>query len=427
VNFLQEFEKMVERLAGELEKLAKEAVTLLEKHVGDHPELVFAVLRRLKPILVVKGFGLVTRHADVEEVLHHPQEFTVQAYAPKMEAITGPFFLGLDDTPLYERDVSVMRLAARRDDVARIARLVDDTAGQLVSAAAPSGGIDVVAGLADLVPARLVAEYFGAPAPDDATQIRWARILFDEIFINVGNDPAVTGPALAAAAEMRPHLDGLIAARKAELAAGAQGPDDLLGRLLAMQCSPGGRIDDAAIRTNLLGIIVGCIPTTSKAVALAVDELLRRPAELAAASAAAARDDDDLVAAYVFEALRFKPQNIGLFRTTAVDYTLARGTHRATTIPAGTRVLVATQSAMHDPDFVTRPEEFRIDRPPYHYMHFGSGLHSCFGRHINQVQIPRIVKAVLRQPGLRRAEGAAGRLQTDGPYPSSLRVSFGPR
>jgi cytochrome P450 len=191
-----------------------------------------------------------------------------------------------------------------------------------------------------------------------------------------------------------------------------------------MQCSAEARIDDTAIRTNLIGIILGCIPTTSKAVALVVDELLRRPAELAGAQAAARADDDDLVSAYVFEALRFRPQNLGLVRTCAMDYTVARGTLHPTTIPAGTEVLVATQSAMHDGRVVTHPGRFRTDRPPHHYLHFGAGLHTCFGRHVNQVQIPLIVKSLLRRSNLRRAPGPAGALRTTGPYPSSLAVRF---
>ena len=44
------------------------------------------------------------------------------------------------------------------------------------------------------------------------------------------------------------------------------------------------------------------------------------------------------------------------------------------------------------------PNDFRIDRPDYDYMHFGYGLHTCFGRYINMVQIPRIVQALLARP-----------------------------
>ena len=150
-----------------------------------------------------------------------------------------------------------------------------------------------------------------------------------------------------------------------------------------------------------------------------------RPAALAGAQAAAAAGDDALLARYVFEALRFNPNDPGLFRIAAEDYTVARGHLRSATIPRGTTVIAATQSAMFDDSKVDRPNEFRIDRPPYVYMHFGYGLHTCFGQYINQIQIPAILKPLLASGDLRRAPGDAGKLQYSGLFPSSLKVAFG--
>ncbi len=65
------------------------------------------------------GAALVTRYDDVIEVLDRNADFEV-VYEPRMRKITGGdnFFLGMQDTALYARDVSNMRLAMRRDDVA---------------------------------------------------------------------------------------------------------------------------------------------------------------------------------------------------------------------------------------------------------------------------------------------------------------------
>jgi len=83
-------------------------------------------------------------------------------------------------------------------------------------------------------------------------------------------------------------------------------------------------------------------------------------------------------------------------------------------------VIAATQSAMFDERMVDQPNQFRVDRPEYLNMHFGYGLHTCFGQYVNRVQIPGILKPLLKRPGLRRA----GELQYDGPFPSSLPVSL---
>jgi len=57
-------------------------------------------------------------------------------------------------------------------------------------------------------------------------------------------------------------------------------------------------------------------------------------------------------------------------------------------------------------------------------MHFGYGLHTCAGQYINRVQIPGILKPLLKQKTLRRADGDAGQLQYSGPFPSGLEVVF---
>jgi cytochrome P450 len=80
-------------------------------------------------------------------------------------------------------------------------------------------------------------------------------------------------------------------------------------------------------------------------------------------------------------------------------------------------VLPATQSAMFDEHHVEAPHEFRTNRPPYLDMHFGYGMHTCFGQYINRVQIPGILKPLLKNKLAR-----AGDLQYEGPFPSSLKV-----
>jgi cytochrome P450 len=231
--------------------------------------------------------------------------------------------------------------------------------------------------------------------------------------------------ALAEAAEMRPHLDALIARRRAALASGDDVPDDVLARLLRHEPAEGG-LHDVAVRHNLIGLITGWIPTVSKAFALAIDELLRRPAELEQAQRAARDGNRDLVAAYVFEALRFRPQTWALLRVCAAPHTVASGTQRATEIPAGARVLVAMQLAMFDRRAVAAPGKFRVDRPWHEYLHLGHGLHTCFGLEINRVHLPALATALLERPHLQRAPGADGRLGWRGPYPSRLTVSLSP-
>jgi cytochrome P450 len=415
----QDIQKEVDRDLADAQTHVMEFLDHLKTSVIENPEPIFAILRMIKPILLVKNYAIVTRFEDVQEVLSRDDVFQV-TYAEKMKVTTGGqnFFLGMQNSPEYERDVTHMRSAIRREDVATIISFVQETARLLV---AKSGGqLDTVKQLAQVVPVRLISQYFGCPPKSETDLAAWASTIFQYLFADLNNDPAVDRAAREAAAKTRDYLDLTIATRKSR----PSGKDDVLGRCLAMQQAGFPGMDDLAIRNNLLGLIVSAIPTTSKCCAQALDQIFNRPAQLAAAQAAASAGDDALLARYVFEALRFNPNNPALFRLTAEDYQLAKGHIHGEKIAKGTIVVAVTQSAMFDGDKVDAPNEFRADRPPYIYMHFGYGLHSCFGRYINQAQIPGILKPLLASKSLRRASGDAGKLQVVGPFPSSLVVNF---
>jgi cytochrome P450 len=392
----------------------------LKRHLTQNPEPVFAVLRRVKPVLIFRNTALVTRFEDVQEVLSRDNVFPV-TYKEKMEVIGdgGNFFLGMQNSPEYERDQSHMRTVIRRQDLPQLVQpFIAKTAESLVLAS--GGSLDVVQQLGRVAPMRLIARYFGCPPTSEEDLASWSTVMFQYLFTDQDNDPAVDAAARGAAIQARAWLDAVIAERKKQ----DSESDDIVGRCLALQKAKVPGMDDVGIRNNLLGLVIGAIPTTSKCCAQALEELLERPAQLREAQEAARSDDDALLAQYVFEALRFNPNNPGVFRIAAEEYTVAKDKLHATTIPRGSTVIAATQSAMFDERIVDVPNEFRIGRPDYTYLHFGYGLHTCFGQYINRVQIPGVLKPLLKRNGLRRADGEAGHIQYEGSFPCSLRVTF---
>jgi cytochrome P450 len=391
----------------------------------------FAAARLFAPNLVLKkkliaayennGTAFVTRRADVLDVLSRDEDFGV-VYGPRMDAITGGenFFLGMQDTPRYARDVSNMRLAVRREDVpAIVAPFMAATAEALVAAA--PGRIDVPQQLTQPAAARLLDHYFGTPGPSEAEMIDWTTSLFWYLFLDLQADPAFDAEAGKKVAAFRAWMDAHIAARKAE--GGTR--DDVLGRCLSMQAGGLPGMADTDIRNNLIGLLIGELPTTSAAANLALDELLDRPDALAGAQAAAQAGDDALLAAHIFEALRFRPLNPLIYRRALRDAWVAEGRMRARRIKAGTMVMASNLSAMFDPLAISSPTRFRTDRPWETYILWGYGLHACFGAHLNRANLPAILKPLLARKNLRRAAGPAGRIDQAGtPFPVHLHVEF---
>lgn len=376
-----------------------------------------AVLRRHAPVLKVGSRVIVTRHADVVEVLDRDEDFTIAPVnGPSIDRINGPFILAMDRGPEYDRDHAALRACARREDVDRVRELARAAAARAVDAARPARRIEVVQTLTRAVPAEMVERYFGFPGPDRATLQRWLRNLFQDAFANPLDDPFVRQAALRSAAELKAWALPEIARRRA---AGTAGDDDVMGRMIALAPAH-PYADDDWVRRNIAGLVVGAVDTISRFSVLAVDELLRRPAELEGARAAAAAGDLDRVRQYAWEAVRFNPHTPLMARRCARPAGIAAGTPRSRTVAPGTSMVIGTLAAMFDPDGFPDPGRFRADRDVRGYLHFGWGMHQCFGLGINLVVIPEIVAALLRLPGLRRAPGRDGRVALDGPFPERL-------
>lgn len=392
---------------------------------------IFSVARAFVPNLALgakfvkayenKGTISVTRFEDVKEVLRRDQDFEV-VYGPRMTEITGGqnFFLGMQDTAEYTRDVSNMRLAVRRDDVpAIVAPFAAKRADALVGAA--KGRIDVPQDLTLRVPAELLGVYFGTPGPSEHALIEWTTLMFWYLFIDLAADPALDARARKAAEECRAYLDGAIAERKAR----PVDRDDVLNRCLAMQKAGLPGMSDLAIRNNLIGLIIGAVPTISKAAVQALDQLIDRPDALAGARRAVLAGDDALFARHVFEAFRFNPLNPVIYRRAVRDTVIAPHTLRAVDVPRSSMVFAANFSAMFDPLKIDSPTAFRTDRPSDNYILWGDGLHTCFGAHINLALIPAILKPLVAKTSLRRAAGAVGQIDTEGtPFPVHFWLEF---
>jgi cytochrome P450/glutathione S-transferase len=385
----------------------------------------FKLLRRFRPILVIRKTVVVSRHRDVKEILARDEEFTIsEINQNRMDRAHVPFILGWDRSPQYDREAGILRKAFKPGDMERIRQIVVEESQKLLEAA-DDGRIDIVNGLTRVVPTRVVARFFGIPGPCEQVMMRWLRVLFYEVFLNRSDLPDVSQTAAQYADQLQDYLTALISRKKKEILANQDlCEDDFLSRLLRQQISGGDALDDDGIRRNISGILVGAVDTTSAAIAQAFDVLIDRSSDLADARAASLRGDIETVSRIVFESLRFNPQAPALLRFCRNGAMIATGTPDETTVPPGSTILLATLSAMFDPAAFPKPSSIRTDREKDLYLHFGSGMHTCFGREINMVQIPEIAMALLKRRGLKRASGRKGRMVYDGPFPDRFVMEF---
>ncbi len=386
-----------------------------------HSDVLFAVLRNIAPILAVKNTAVVTRYDDVKEVFLADEAFAVP-YAEKLKVIMGdiPFFLGMGDTEEYRRDTAAMRKVVRIKDVAeRLVPAAEAAAERAVERA--NGKIEVVGELFRKVTFEVLLDYFGIPLPPAGDLHVWASRVFEFQFADASNDPALRKEVDIYAPALRNYIQEQIEDRRSS----GEERDDVLGRCLDAQAKHEDGFSDDKIRCALVAFIAGGMPQLPMMGPHALEQLLRRPKALAEAQIAAQSDDDDKLAGYVFEAMRFDPLGPALTRTLTRRYVLAAGTSHAKELPQGAAVLASFASAMMDGRRIHDPKAFIPNRPASNYIHFGHGLHECFGIHINKRVLPAILKPLLKKKNLGRAPGSEGHLRKQGPFADRLVVCFG--
>lgn len=402
--------------------LAKKVFSYLLKEKTD---AFFCFLRNTRPnIRVPGGPALITRFRDVQEALSRPEVFAV-TYAPMMDPSVGPYMLGRDGTTINQRDKGIMRALIQKEDLPRVREIVTRLSERAIREGTRNGVLEVVANVSRRVPILLTGEYFGFPGPDEASMFKWSRATQYDMFHNQDKDPKVHQDNVQAGAEMRAWLREYLPQRRKNLSEGGAVQDDIVTRLLQTVCPHAIGFDEDRIESNIMGLLVGGVETTSQAIVQILDQMFKRPEILREATKAAAADDDETLFRYCWEALRFNPINPFVIRICKQDYKIASGTLRSTTIKAGDPVLICTRSAMMDGRELKHPKKFDINRPKYHYMHTGYGLHTCLGDEVSEVQVPAVIKALLRKPNLRRAAGKAGEIDfKGGPFPESFSVEF---
>ena len=382
-------------------------------------EAVMRLLSRLPPVNLPGVGWFVTRHADVREVLARDDAFPV-LYGPKMEALTGPFFLGMNDPP-YEYEKSALRAVVLDGDLERIGQQSRARADDLLDAA--NDHIDAIAGLTDPVVETTLPDYIGIPRLEPGTLLAWTRPVFHDVFLNAQAEAHVTRNAAAAAATLKPHLRAAIERRGREIEGGEPPADTVLDRLLVrLGAKAEPFLGVERIHDTLFGLVVAWAVSVSRATGRALDELLRRPAALRGAGEAAREGDHGSIDRYLLEALRFNPQAPIVERLCPGGAIIAQGTRSEAVIPQHAKLLVHTTSAMMDetgPELVDA-SAFRVDRPAGLYLHFGHGLHRCFGEHISRVQMSAIAMALLAAAEIRRG----GKLELEGPFPVRLPVEL---
>lgn len=379
---------------------------------------VFSLLRTFWPNLRIGRLIIVTREADVREVLRDSVTYP-NCYALEMTELGGEqnSVLGMEGAA-HAALRADLHNQFRSEDIANISNWTEQHARALVNAS--GGRIDVMRDLITRCATEVCCTYLGVTPSDPDTFAEWTMAVSALLFGDPFGDPNTRRQALIAAAHLRAAFDDAIARVEAN---NAQHPNSSRERVtLADRFITDAKMTPALARASLIGLTTALIPTTTLACGNILEELLDNPRLLAAATHAAEVGDKNALELALLKAARRNPAlSPGQWRSVGRDGTIAAGTWRAREVHDGDIVLVAVMSALRDGRVPIKTDD---DLRRAAWLMFGDGPHICLGAQIAMTQMVEIFAVLLRQPRLDVASGRDGQMLRTGPFPTRLDMVF---
>jgi cytochrome P450 len=359
---------------------------------GPAPEV--ADLRQRRPVTRVTcptgiQAWLVTRYADVREVLSDQERFSarsgqaghVLANQPPDAVVEEGDFNRMDgaDHLRFRRVIAPAITTVKRTELFRplVQRIVD---GLLDELANETGPIDLHERFSNPLTSSVIAELLDVPEEERELFHNAARALFDG---NVGVEELA-----AVRVPLYEYVYGLVDRRIREPG------EDVISVMAAKAQAADRSFTELELTKIASGLLAAGYDTTASMITYGTLALLDNPDQFALL-----RDDPDAASNAAEELIRLLGVGSGLMRVATVDTELA-----GTPIAAGDFLVVLPQSANHDPDQFPDPERLDVTRPRGAHVGFGHGPHQCPGQHIARMELTTVLATLPRRiPSLRLA------------------------
>lgn len=362
----------------------------------DDPHPLLGRLREQGPTRDVLGIWLVGRHADVSAGLRSSQLSREPWRSPAYRQLR-PFiadspmerwveqWMLFNDPPKHTRLRRLANQAFRPPVIEALRERIAAVADELIDALPADGQpFDLMAGLAQPLPVRVICGVLGLPDEDFASTKAWsdALALIVEPVRRRADLDAAGRAAIEMAAYLREHV-------QRHRASGRR--DDLLGTLVGAM-DDGSALSDDELLGNLILLFVAGHETTTNLIGNGLLTLLRHPDQLARL-----RAEPGLIDSAVEEMLRYEGSVNFVGRHPLAPYRIA-----GVEVQPGETVFFMLGAANRDPAAFADPERFDIARTPNHQLGFGAGIHHCIGAPLarleGQIAIGRLLarRATLR-------------------------------
>lgn len=333
---------------------------------------------------------VVTRYKDVVTVL---QDFSA-ARTPTPEQLGD---LGLSelapiakvmvrqmlfrDAPAHTRLRSLAAAAFSPSKVEALRHHIQEITDNLIDAVLPKGRMDVIADLADLLPATVTAELMGVPVEDRSQLKGWSKD-FSEMLGNFQHNPGRTAVMLDTVEQMTDYF------RRRMRAKACPSQQGVVHALMNAEVD-GDRLTEEEVIANSIITLVGGLETTTNLIGNGLVSLLQNPRELELL-----RANPSLYPSTIEELLRFESPIQYTARLAPADVNLG-----GKSIRSHQAVIAVVGAANHDPERFHDPDRLDITRQDNRHLAFGWAAHFCFGAPLARLEGQIALSTILRRLG----------------------------
>ncbi len=308
-------------------------------------------------------FFVVSRHADVLELLTRPREWR-NGFGVGVNPLPAGV-LGTTDDPDHRRQRRVLQDAFRPVSIGRLEEEIRSVGDDLWNVAfGEDGQGDFVELFAFPFPAVAIAVLLGVPRDRRDDFGRWSDAIVNSL---AGADPSL---AEAANEQIFRLVDELVAVRTDLDERGQELPADLLSVMTLAELD--GSLTHREVRKLSQQLLVAGHETTASLISLMLYRLIEQPDLVQQL-----RRSPELIPSAVEEFLRFDSPVQGLFRVNPEPSVVC-----GQQLPADSRVMALFASANRDAQAWEDPDELRLDRfrqGAKTHLAFGWGVHHCIG------------------------------------------------
>jgi cytochrome P450 len=283
------------------------------------------------------------------------------------------------DAPAHTRLRGLAAAAFSPAKVDRLRQHIQEITDHLIDAVLPEGRMDVIADLADLLPATVTAELMGVPVLDRDQLKEWSTD-FSEMLGNFQHNPGRATVMLKTVEEMTTYF------RSRMRQEGCQSREGVVYALMTAEID-GDRLTEEEVIANCIITLVGGQETTTNLIGNGLLSLLRNPHELARL-----RADPSLYSSTIEELLRYESPIQYTSRLAPADVELG-----GKLIRRRQAVIAVLGAANHDPERFPDPDRLDITREDNRHLAFGWAAHFCFGAPLARLEGQIALSTILRR------------------------------